>query len=158
VLGSQLCLIDPRGRTLGPRIYPLEHERIVRALRRRNALAHPSVMFRKQRIVDAGSYRASGLQQVEDYELWCRLARDGAGFANLPETLLRYRIHPRSSKSQATKRTLRNSLTVKRMHWRGQLDWGDRLRLGLEHLLLLLPDGAIQRLFLLSELRRGLDQ
>jgi hypothetical protein len=154
VAGGQIRLVDTRGAPLGDRHYPTEHEQIVRALRRHNPLAHPSVMFRRSLVQGVGGYRTSDLYPVEDYELWCRLARSGARFLNLPEILLRYRIHAHSSKSQATKRTLRKSLLVKRMHWRGRLDCGDRLRIALERLLLLLPAPLIHRLFLLSATRR----
>jgi glycosyltransferase involved in cell wall biosynthesis len=153
VVGGQIELIDPRDRPLGERRYPTDPAQIVRALRRHNALAHPSVMFRRECVERAGGYRA--YPHVEDYELWCRLARSGVGFANLPEVVLRYRVHPLSSKSQATRRTLRNSVAVKQLHWKGQLDWGDRLRIALERLLLLLPPRLIHRLFLLSAVRHA---
>ena len=36
----------------------------------------------------------------EDYELWTRLAGNGIGLANLPEALVRYRIHPTQASQQ----------------------------------------------------------
>ena len=57
-----------------------------------SALAHPSVMLRRQPILDLGGYD-SRFDGLEDYELWCRVA-EKAELAVLPKTLLRYRIHP----------------------------------------------------------------
>jgi len=51
--------------------------------------AHPSVMFRKQRIIDAGAYRDG--EFPEDYELWLRLFHDGHKMMKLDEVLLDWR-------------------------------------------------------------------
>ncbi len=51
--------------------------------------AHPSVMFRRDRVQEAGAYRNCGW--AEDYDLWLRLARLPGGFARRPETLLYWR-------------------------------------------------------------------
>ena len=56
-------------------------------------LAHPSVMFRRHRIMAAGGYREGMFP--EDYELWLRLHRQGAVMAKLPQVLLQWRDWPR---------------------------------------------------------------
>jgi hypothetical protein len=50
-----------------------------------------SVMFRRGAFDRAGGYR-KGLNCVEDYDLWLRLS-EVAEIANLPDLLVRYRIH-----------------------------------------------------------------
>ncbi len=56
-------------------------------------LAHPTVILRRQVLVEHHlSYQQEYLY-VEDYELWNRLAEVGE-LATLPEVLLRYRMHP----------------------------------------------------------------
>lgn len=52
-------------------------------------IAHPSVMFRRQAIIDAGGYRDGDFP--EDYELLLRLHQRGHRMAKLPETLLHWR-------------------------------------------------------------------
>lgn len=49
-------------------------------------LAHPSVMYQKQLVLEAGGYSQEAVP--EDYELWLRLFARGAFFAKLPEKLL----------------------------------------------------------------------
>ena len=51
--------------------------------------AHPSVMFRKQRIIAAGAYRDG--EFAEDYELWLRLFHDEHKMMKLDEVLLDWR-------------------------------------------------------------------
>lgn len=52
-------------------------------------LAHPTVMYRRQVVLEAGGYHAA-FRHCEDYDLWLRLAHR-TRIANLPERLLLYR-------------------------------------------------------------------
>lgn len=58
-----------------------------------SALAHPTVMYRRSVVLGLGGY-ASDMAAAEDYDLWCRMAAAGYGIDNLPQALLRYRMHP----------------------------------------------------------------
>ena len=55
-------------------------------------LSHPSVMYRKDYVMDLGGYQEKGW--AEDYDLWLRMYLAGARFARLPEVLLEWREHP----------------------------------------------------------------
>lgn len=57
-----------------------------------NPMHHPAAMFRRSELVKIGGYR-SVFRHAEDFDLWLRLAERGR-LANLPEILLRYRVHP----------------------------------------------------------------
>jgi Glycosyl transferase family 2 len=72
--------------------FPVEPDAIRRDLMERNCIAHPTVMFRREAVLAVGGYRA-GFMPCEDYDLWLRLT-DHYPIANLPEPLLRYRLHP----------------------------------------------------------------
>lgn len=54
---------------------------------------HPSVMVRTAALRGGGFCYEEDYEKVEDYRLWIRLSHVGA-FANLPQRLLRYRVHP----------------------------------------------------------------
>lgn len=58
-------------------------------------LTHPSVMYRRDTIVDAGGYRDGAFP--EDYELWLRLVRRGVRIAKLDRDLLDWRQHEASA-------------------------------------------------------------
>jgi glycosyltransferase involved in cell wall biosynthesis len=145
VTGSQVRIIDELGRHRGYGPYPLTHEAILAAMPRFNPLAHPSVMFRRDVVKNAGGYQYQ--LHNEDYELWSRLAVSGHRFANHPEPLLRYRIHAESVKSTRLRMMIRGTLQVKDRYWREHMRWADRLRLLGERCLLVLPAGLVMELF-----------
>ncbi len=151
VLGTQISLIDDRDRPLGHRVYPCASDAILRQLRVFNPIAHPSVMLRRDLVLEVGGYHAC---VCEDYDLWCRLAQLGHRFANLDRALLRYRIHDGASKSRRLHATLRDTLRIKREYWRGQLGLRDRARMLGERALLLLPSRVVMALFLRTTVRR----
>ena len=74
--------------------YPLEHEQIVESMLVNNPIAQPAVIFRRSAILAAGNFHDV---KVEDYDLWLRVAAEGFRFANLPEALVDYRVHPAST-------------------------------------------------------------
>lgn len=91
VVGSCYTLIDPQGRVNGKVDVPSADHEIRKALRFRNPICHPSVMFRRDLILRIGGYL--GGKNAEDYDLWLRLAMHRQWrFANLPEPLLSYNV------------------------------------------------------------------
>lgn len=58
--------------------------------KRRNPVNHPTVMFRKETVMAAGSYQDFPL--FEDWYLWIRMMANGANFYNIQESLLLFRI------------------------------------------------------------------
>lgn len=89
VCGSYATDIDDEGRVLRERRVPVAHDDIVRLIWT-CPLIHPTVAFRRDRILGVGSYLPS-MRRRQDYELWFRCVRAGLGFANIPEPLLLYR-------------------------------------------------------------------
>ena len=72
--------------------YPQTHEEIKLALLEYNPMAHPSIMMRNSLLRRELLRFDPDFPDAEDYELWTR-AVFATRFANLPETLLRYRKH-----------------------------------------------------------------
>jgi glycosyltransferase involved in cell wall biosynthesis len=54
-------------------------------------LCHPSVMFRREVMLEIGVYQERGW--AEDYDLWLRMYLQGLSFEKLPEVLLEWREH-----------------------------------------------------------------
>jgi glycosyltransferase involved in cell wall biosynthesis len=69
----------------------LTHEDMVRELYVESPMPHPSVMMRRQSIIDIGGYR--DMDWPEDYDLWLRAVRSGLRLGKVPEVLLRWRDH-----------------------------------------------------------------
>jgi glycosyltransferase involved in cell wall biosynthesis len=88
ICGSWLSIIDKQ------EVYkfPLTHDEIKLAMLGYNPVAHPSVMLRSSALNRSGMRFDPDFPDAEDYELWTRVVLT-TRFANLPETLLRYRKH-----------------------------------------------------------------
>ena len=91
VLASSATLINELGEEIGTRDFNDSFEAILRKSRWKTAIMHPTVMFRRDVIIELGGYSNEAVN-VEDYELWLRvLARHK--IRARPEHLLRYRLH-----------------------------------------------------------------
>lgn len=69
---------------------PTNSKTIYKIFKRKNIISHPTVMMKKNVVLDAGGY--SDLRVVEDYELWYRLLKLGYSFGAVNDILLSYRI------------------------------------------------------------------
>ena len=81
------------------KVTPTVHEGIVRALRWRNVVHHPTLLIRKKALTAISGYR-SGYGFLEDYDLFVRLVLSGARFHAIPKVLVRIR----SSTAQRSRR------------------------------------------------------
>ncbi len=93
MVGSRVIIIDPDGCPLTIMGEALTHEEIDSRLMaaRGQMVYHPSIIVRKQAILDVGPYRQE-FYTAEDLDLFLRLAEVGR-IANIPEPLLKYREH-----------------------------------------------------------------
>lgn len=118
VLGTCARIIDETGEVIGVRDAPVGRA-LMRRLRWRNALIHPSVVMRRSVILKLGGYDESN-PRTEDYELWLRVAARNQ-LDNLPERLVDYRIHQSQHSSgknlgrgaAAVRQTRRESATAR---------------------------------------------
>ena len=87
---------------------PETSEEIYQRLKSICAFNHPTVMYRKSKIIEVGSY----LQEfaLEDYYLWIRLAMSGANMYNLQESLLNFRITEGTSKRRGGFKLLKSDI------------------------------------------------
>jgi len=73
---------------------PLDHDGIRIKMVTSCCIGHPTVMARTDVLKSLGGYDESDkYKAVEDYELWLRALAKGVRFANLPDVLLRHRVH-----------------------------------------------------------------
>lgn len=95
-LGTAVDFMDEHNARVMACPRPLQHEQIEAGLLKGDGgmIIHPSAVFRRDALLSIGGYRLSA-QYVEDLDIYLRLAMVGR-LANLPETLLCYRIHTKS--------------------------------------------------------------
>jgi glycosyltransferase involved in cell wall biosynthesis len=89
----------------------LTHADIRREIFVESPLPHPSVMYRKQRVIAVGAYQ--DVVWAEDYDLWLRLYLAGAHFAKLPQVLMEWREHPQRLTRIDSRYSLENFLRAK---------------------------------------------
>lgn len=91
VIGSAVTLIDESGRKIGHMEFPTSMEKIIKTLPVRTVFCHPATVIRRQFLLDMRGYL--GGFNSEDLDLWLRAKSAGARMRNLPDRLLRYRVH-----------------------------------------------------------------
>lgn len=101
ICGSGATLINALGVPTG-QLHRPEGNNAIKRIIWSCPIVHPSVMFRKERILEIGNYRDLPLKRQEDYELWIRAAHAGLNFCNIPQKLIRYRRSAQTVKSRCS--------------------------------------------------------
>jgi hypothetical protein len=91
--------------------HPITNEEIKTTLFIETAFAHPVVMMRKKDIIDNHLQYKEEYIPSDDYKFWTDAAICNLKMANLPDTLLRYRIHQFQMSSDSTKQLERAGKT-----------------------------------------------
>ncbi|MCS6864420.1 MAG: glycosyltransferase, partial [Gemmata sp.] len=146
VVGSNLRIIGAKNETIGYRKYPTTHDEILATMPKYNAIAHPSVMVRKNALIAVGGYEEHS--PAEDYDLWSRMLMAGYRFHNLVDPLLNYRVHPNSlSKGKRIRNTILQTRIIKKKYWWHRMSCTDRFRFYGESLISIMPPEFILQLF-----------
>lgn len=74
-------------------------------------IAHPSLMVKREAIMDIGGYRDRGWP--EDYDLIFRLFQGGYRFSKIPQSLLFWRYHPHKTSLNDPRYDARNFFGIK---------------------------------------------
>ncbi|MGL5056122.1 MAG: glycosyltransferase [Fusobacteriaceae bacterium] len=87
---------------------PENNDEIYLKLKKVCAFNHPTIMYKKIKVIEVGSY----LQEfaLEDYYLWIRLALNNCKFYNLQKSLLYFRITKDTSKRRGGINLLKSDL------------------------------------------------
>jgi glycosyltransferase involved in cell wall biosynthesis len=100
------------------RVPPLEPAHIAATARLRSPFNHPTVVYRRSAVLEAGGYR--DLPLLEDYWLFTRMIAGGARVANVAEPLVLYRVGAGSYERRGGMRLLRSEVGLqRRLHREG---------------------------------------
>ncbi|NVK09197.1 MAG: glycosyltransferase [Tenacibaculum sp.] len=92
VLGGMIEEFEEVPGDLGQfRMLPFEHDKILSFAKFRNPINHPTVTYKKSKILEVGGY-TSDILFWEDYLLWVKLLNNGCVFHNLDSVLLSFRV------------------------------------------------------------------
>lgn len=98
------------------RMLPETNEDIYKFARRRNPFAHPSIMFKKSKVLEAGNYRSYYL--CEDYDMWVRMIEKDAVCYNFKEILVYMRISKDFYKRRGGIKYLKSILKFKKEQYK----------------------------------------
>ena len=101
LVGTWAALIDESGKKIGLQKMPVSWDEIREQAFFRNPLIHPSWMMRRKWFLDAGGYDEE-FRYSQDWEFVLRRGLIDR-MANIPEPLIKLRIHPKSSSFSANK-------------------------------------------------------
>jgi len=101
LIGSWATLIDESGGKIGLQKIPVSWEKIKEQAFYRNPLIHPSWMMRKKWFLDVGGYDVE-FRYSQDWEFVLRRVWVDR-MENIPQPLIKLRIHPKSSSFSANK-------------------------------------------------------
>ncbi len=90
ILGGFAVDIDEEGVGAKSRQLPICHEKIEKLIWT-NPIIHPTVVYRKSKIINIGSYDER-IRRRQDYDLWFRAVAAGLKFENIPTALIKYRV------------------------------------------------------------------
>jgi glycosyltransferase involved in cell wall biosynthesis len=97
ICGSWCMEIDENNKVLESRRVPIKDPEIKKLIWS-CPINHPTVMFKKNKILQLGGYRHEAGNRQEDYDLWIRSAFAGLKFSNINQSLLLYRVVKNSFK------------------------------------------------------------
>jgi glycosyltransferase involved in cell wall biosynthesis len=113
IVGSALMeFVDDVTDIVQVRIPPLDPDWIRSAARFRDPFNHPTVVYRRSRVQQAGGYQ--NLRLMEDYLLFARMLQAGAAPANVAEPLVYYRVGAGAYARRGGRELLRSELALQR--------------------------------------------
>ena len=88
------------------KIVPQTSDEIRKYLKNRNPMNHPTVIYKKEKVLEVNSYEDYPL--FEDYYLWAKMIKNGSNFYNIQENLYRFRAGSSMIKRRGGKSYLNN--------------------------------------------------
>ena len=103
-VGGQCQVIDEKGNIIGTKTFPTEFEAIYRYIFEFVPLQQPTLMIAVKRLPHDFMFYRDGMNTAEEIELIFKLFQYGK-VENLPDTLLKYRIHTTNTSFKNVKKT-----------------------------------------------------
>lgn len=132
-VGGAIDWIDEKGHLLGHCEMPTEDAELQRLLLGGiSLLHHPTATMRRTAILQVGGYNETMIAS-SDLDLWLRLGEIGQ-LANLPDTVLQYRLHRQSITQAKQDQQAKDALAACQRAWKRRGIEGEFLRQPADHL------------------------
>ncbi|MDP3998105.1 MAG: glycosyltransferase [bacterium] len=113
VVGSQADVISEKGEIIGKKTFPQYHPSIYRDYGFYHPMMHPSCMFRCKLLPYKNRLWENSHEPNDDYYTLFGLLRFGK-FANLPESLIAYRLHGNNKSLQNARKKVFSAMRVRK--------------------------------------------
>ncbi len=114
IVGGQMEIVKEDGTSMGKRRYAKDDKSLRKNIFWFSPFSHPLIMIRKSILDRVGMYNPQ-FNPAEDYELYFRIGKISK-FANLPETLLKYRVIAKSMTTGSTKKMELQTIKIRNMY------------------------------------------
>ena len=101
---------------VGKRDVPLDNESIHKFNKRRDPFNHPTVMYRKSKVMEYGPY--GNYRKNQDTDLWIKLLSNGCKAANCPEYLLMFRFDEGTYKKRKSWVNTKLLIEIRKKAWK----------------------------------------
>lgn len=157
IVGTQIDeFIDEVDESKTSRRVPVEHHQIVRFSKRRNPFNHPSVMYKKDRVLFYNGYK--DIRRNQDFDLFVRMLIGGEKSRNLSESLLYFRANEDNLKRRKSWQKVSSDIRISNdFRKMGHATLFDFLLVSLSHLVLFLSPDIVARWLSENLLRKKSD-
>lgn len=101
---------------ISSRVVPTTHKEIYDFAKRRSAFNHPTVMYKKSKVLELGGY--GDLKRNQDVDLFGRMLFNGFKAANLKESLLLFRSNKDLAKRRKSWENSKSYISVIKNFWK----------------------------------------
>lgn len=109
---------------VGKRDVPLDNESIYKFCKRRDPFNHPTVIYRKSKVLKYGPY--GDYRKNQDTDLWIKMLSNGCKCANHPEYLLLFRFDESTYKKRKSWINTKLLIQIRKKAWKsGFCSWWD---------------------------------
>ncbi len=108
--------VDDIDNIIGCRNVPCPNADIYTFARKRDPFNHPTVMYKKSAVIDAGMY--SDYRKNQDTDLWIKMLSNGAECLNLSEHVFRFRFDERTYKKRKSWINTKILLKIRYKAWK----------------------------------------
>lgn len=113
---------DP-SKIISSRVVPTTHPEIMKFSKTRNPFNHPTVMYRRDDVINSGGY--GDFRRNQDYELFVRMLNEGYKGMNLNESLLLFRANEDNLKRRKSWNKTKGDIAIRyNFYKKGYVDIG----------------------------------
>lgn len=117
ILGTAIDeFYSDENKIISSRVVPTSNEEIYQFAKRRSPFNHPTVMYKKSKVLELGGY--SDLKRNQDVDLFGRMIFNGCKAANLEESLLLFRSNDDLSKRRKSWENTKSYISVIKQFWK----------------------------------------